>query len=635
MNIGAGRDTLTYHSSVSLNMGQLVEVPVGKRQVLAVVTKSVNKPEFTTREVAKIYKQKLPKHILDAVSWLHEYYKVPLSTILQTVIPAGMGKKRRTRSDIVVNNTSDKPTLPLNQYQEQALADVRSTTSSTILLHGITGSGKTNIYIKLAKDVIAAGKSVVILVPEIALTSQLIDRFSTHFDNLALIHSKQTEAERHLTWECIASAESPMVVIGPRSAIFAPVGEIGLIVIDEAHEPSYKQEQSPKYNTLRLASFLANKYGFKVVLGTATPLVADYYLAEQANGAIVSLKETAIEDATPPGISVVNLTSKTDFSKHRFFSNQLLSSIEKSLANGKQSLIFHNRRGSASLTICGECGWQALCDQCSIPLTLHADTYKLTCHTCCKNYNVPTSCPECHNTDIVHKGIGTKLIESELAKLWPKARLARFDGDTHSSSTLDRLYQEVQSGEIQLLIGTQILAKGLDLPKLETVGVIQADANLSIPDFGSEERVFQLLSQVIGRVGRGKNPSKVVVQTYQPDNPAIRFGVAQDYAGFYNYAIKKRRHDGFPPFSYLLKLTCTYKTEDAAVRGARKVAKMISQKYPDVVLYGPAPSFHERPGSSYRWQLTVKSKKRSRLLEILDENLGPHWQVDIDPTSLL
>ena len=634
--VNANNDRLTYHYPGKLKVGQVVEVPIGKKQVVAAVVKKTDKPEFATRAILKEFDGIiLPGHIMNTICWLKDYYQTPAPTVLQTVLPSGLGKARRCKYNSANKSGQLIPEPPLNKHQKQALDDVRYTTSSTVLLHGITGSGKTNIYIKLAKEVIAEQRSAIILVPEIALTSQLVNGFSQYFPDVVVVHSNQTEAERHVNWEYIMRSSQPLVAIGPRSAIFAPVQNLGLIVVDEAHEPSYKQEQAPKYNTLRLASFLAKKHGFKTIFGTATPTVADYYLAKQTNGAIVSLNEPAVKNRIKPKISIVNLTTKLNFKKHRFLSDKLIQSIDQSLANGKQTLIFHNRRGSANLTLCGNCGWQALCEYCFAPLTLHGDAYKLICHICGKNYNVITSCPDCGNADILHKGIGTKLIESEITKMWPKALIARFDGDTPKELALNNMFKDIQAGKANILIGTQILAKGLDLPNLETVGVIQADANLTIPDFSSEERAFQLLSQVIGRVGRNGNPSNVVVQAYRPDHEIIQQGVNQDYDGFYNYMIKKRAKDGFPPFTYLLKLTCTYKTEGAAIRNARKIVDHIGSRYPDIKVFGPAPAFYERRGGYYRWQIIAKSKKRARLLQVLNEKFGANWQYDIDPSSLL
>ncbi|MDR0397898.1 MAG: primosomal protein N' [Candidatus Nomurabacteria bacterium] len=636
VNIGATRGVLTYESSAKFRVGQVVETPVGKRQAIAIVVNTTTKPKFPTKPITRALEDTiLPEHIVSAVIWLSEYYRTPKPTVLQAVLPVGITKKRRCKNSNVTTSNHLKRALPLNKQQFKAIDDVKNTTSNTVLLHGVTGSGKTNVYIHLAQEELSNDRSSIILVPEISLTTQLVNNFSQYFPNVVVIHSNQTEAERHTNWERILRSDKPLVVVGPRSAIFAPVKKLGLVVIDEAHEPSYKQEQSPKYNSLRLASYLAKRHGFKAVFGTATPLVTDYYLAKRALGALATMKKPAVSGSVAPQISVVNLTTKHNFTKHRFFSNQLITSIEQSLNNGKQVLLFQNKRGSANLTICGNCGWQALCSNCYIPLTLHTDAYKLICHLCGKKYNITTSCPNCNNTDIVHKGVGTKLIESEATRLWPKVTIARFDGDTPKEFTLNNQFEYVKSGKTQILIGTQVLAKGLDLPNLETVGVVQADANLSLPDFNSEERVFQLLSQVIGRVGRNDQPSNVIIQTYQPESETIRFGTNQDYARFYDYLIKKRRKDGLPPFSYLLKLTCSYKTESTAVRNARQVAELIREKYPTVQVLGPAPSFYERRGEYYRWQVVVKSKKRATLLQVLSEKLGRNWQFDIDPNSLL
>jgi primosomal protein N' (replication factor Y) len=632
--VGKNASVLTYESDAALAIGQLVEVPVGKKTALGVVVRSVRKPAFTTREISSVFDELiLPTHVLDAIFWLSDYYKTPTATVLQSVLPAGIAKKRRAKTSGEARETTTD--LPLNQHQKKALADIKKSKSSTVLLHGITGSGKTNIYIQLALDATRRGQSAIILVPEIALTTQLVDNFQRYFPSVVVLHSNQTEAERHINWEKIIKSSEPMVVIGPRSAVFAPVKTPGLIVIDEAHEPSYKQEQSPKYSALRLASFLSKKHGFQTILGTATPLVADYYLADQSGDAVVELSHPAVKNRTAPKVQVVNLTAKPEFSRHRFLSNKLVQSITASLANGKQTLLFHNRRGSANLTICGDCGWQDLCAKCFAPLTLHADIFKMTCHICGVSQSIKTACPDCHNTDIVHKGIGTKLIEEEIRRLFPAAVVARFDADTPKELRLNAQFADVKTGKTQILIGTQVLAKGLDLPNLETVGVIQADANLSIPDFGSEERIFQLLSQVIGRAGRTESASNVIIQTFRPDSEVIRFGIAQDYAGFYEYMLRTRRANSFPPFTYLLILTCAYKTEAAAIRNAKQLAEVIKTKYPDTKLLGPAPSFYERRGDTYRWHVIVKSKRRARLLEIMGENLGPNWQVDIDPVSLL
>ena len=313
-----------------------------------------------------------------------------------------------------------------------------------------------------------------------------------------------------------------------------------------------------------------------------------------------------------------------------------IASIEKNLEAGKQTLIFHNRRGSASTTLCENCGWTAQCPTCFVPLVLHADSYDLSCHICGHHEKVPTSCPVCHSADIIHKGIGTKLIETELHALFPKSRVARFDSDNKADETVNSLYEDLYKGTIDIAIGTQVVAKGLDLPNLRTVGVIQADNGLSLPDFTASERAFQLLAQVIGRVGRDEHASEVIVQTYQPTHPAILFGLKQEYESFYTYALETRKKGYFPPYTYLLKLTTVYKTEQAAIRSAKNLAIELKKVLnPDVRLLGPTPAFYERQHDTYRWQLVLKSPRREYLIDALKHVPVVHWQSELDPQSLL
>jgi len=508
--------------------------------------------------------------------------------------------------------------------------------SGTILLQGVTGSGKTEIYKQLAHTMLAEHKSSIVLVPEISLTSQLVDEFTHEFKNVLVTHSHMSEAERHVAWKKALTSTEPLVVIGPRSALFMPVPHLGAIVVDEAHEPSYKQEQAPRYSALRAASILGRAAKARVILGSATPLVTDRYVAEANGSPIVILPRPARGNAKATSTLLIDMKKRDNFKKHRFISDALLQEIEHNTASGKQTLIFHNRRGSASTTLCENCGWTAECPRCFVPLVLHADTFTLSCHICDHRAKVPTHCPVCHSADIIHKGIGTKLIESELRRLFPKATIARFDGDNTNTETVNEKYKELYDGTIDIAIGTQVVAKGLDLPKLHTVGVIQADSGLSLPDYASTERAFQLLAQVVGRVGRDERDTTVVVQSYQPTHPVIQFGLTQNYEGFYEYALKERAKGGFPPFRYLLQLTDVYKTEAAAIRNAKALSQELRRVVPKgVEVLGPTPAFYERIHDSFRWQLTLKSPKREALIQALAYLPSTHWQADLDPSSLL
>ncbi|MBR2725608.1 primosomal protein N' [Candidatus Saccharibacteria bacterium] len=664
-------DSLTYDSNDSLVSGQIVMVPLARREVPGVVVKKVAQPDFKTRTILKVlYSKPLPAHLMQTAEFIRDYYMVPLGQAISLMLPQGVQKKRR-KTEQMFGNIDDKtfysgprrsrpsprseranprvaalrnapslecscrhlPTIPLNPAQKKALEGLEKAPGTTKLLFGITGSGKTNIYVKMAVRVLSGQKSVVLLVPEIALTGQLVQVFSAYFgDKIVLIHSKQTEAERHLIFEKILNSKEPMVVIGPRSALFAPVSSLGLIIIDEEHESTYHQENPPRYSAIRVASFMAKSAGCSLILGSATPIVEDYYLASK-QGSVVTLSEKAKTTAKPE-IKLIDFKNRDNFTKNKYFANELLEAIKRNLEAKRQTLIFHNRRGSAPLTICENCGEEILCPRCFLPLTLHADTYELVCHTCGFKEKVPVACPKCGTPGLVHKGFGTKLLEAELRKLFPKAIIRRFDADNKKGEGLEAVYDEVRDGTVDILVGTQTVAKGLDLPRLATVGVVQADAGLALPDFVAEERVFQLLTQVIGRVGRGHlATAEVFVQTFRPEHPVLELARNEDYLGFYRYAIEKRQKSGFPPFRFVMKLEITMKTEAVVLK---KVRELVSRLSVDkrLTVSPPQPAFHERNLQGYTWEIIVRAKSRKALLEAC-AGLDPNFKVTLDPPGLL
>ena len=628
---------LTYESESEYRYGQIVEFPLGKQTSIGLVIKKTTQPNFATKAIIRAIEDKpLPKHLVKAILWLADYYHCPLSSAINTALPRGITKSRRNTPKTLENTAYDKNSKnPLSAAQKRAIDEIEANPANTVLLHGITGSGKTNIYIELAKRQLQAQKSVILLVPEIALTSQLVQNFQQFFKDITLLHSEQTEAIRHTLWQKTLRADKPQIIIGPRSALFAPVDNLGLIIIDEAHEPAYHQDQNPKYSALRLASQMG-----KTVLGTATPLIADYYVCKQ-HDAIVELNELALKNDKTTTIETIDLKNRANFTRNHLISNQLIASIQQSLDQGLQSLIFHNRRGTAPLTICDQCGWQALCTNCLLPLTLHHDNYQLCCHTCGRSYPVPTACPECNNASIHHKGFGTKLIEEELKKLFPDAKIGRFDADTASDVQLNKVYSAVRDGDYDILVGTQMLAKGFDLPKLRTLGVVQADAGLNLPDFSSEERTYQLLSQVIGRANRGHQDSQIFIQTFQPEQKIIQFAQAGDYASLYNYLLDKRRAAKLPPYTFLLKLSLCYKTEKATITNARKLFKQIqyiikNDQLEQVFVTPPIPAFHEREHAHYTWQIIIKAKSRKNLVNIFEQlDKTSYLHYDFDPYTLL
>lgn len=630
---------LTYSFSENLEPGTIVEIPLGKSSTVGIVYKKVKKPEgdFKIKEIIKpLYDSPLPEHLLKAIVWLSGYYLVPLPQVVSLFLPNTLEKKHKIATDGSNNCELKNIDIPLNSAQKTTLSSLSKIESNTKLLHGITGSGKTNIYLTLAKKTFQENTSTILLVPEIALTSQLVEIFKETFgENVVLIHSKQTDKTRRETFEKILSSKSPKIVIGPRSALFSPLKNLGLIIIDEAHESTYFQDQTPKYSAIRLASFIAKSKNISCILGTATPKVEDYYLAKTHNSLVV-LKEKAKETSIKPDIKIIDLKNRDEFTTNRYFSNSLIQKIEENLKNGRQTLIYHNRRGSAPLTICESCGYEALCPNCFLPLTLHADSYKLICHTCGYKEKVPTSCPSCKHAEIIHKGFGTKLLETELKRLFKTATIARFDGDNEKDKTLDSLYKDVKSGKINIIIGTQTVTKGLDLPKLATVGIVQADSGLSLPDYSSEERTFDLLNQVLGRVGRGHiEEASAFIQTFHPESPVIKAAIGSDYETFYEYIIKKRQKSHLPPFYYIAKVSVVYKTEKTTISKIKEVYKAL-KTIDNIYLSAPTPAFHERLSTGFCWQIVIKSSNRKSLTDAIKSlETFPDIRLAIDPPSLL
>lgn len=631
------KDVFTYCSKQDLSIGHLVVIEVGKKEMVGVVMKKVPKPTYTTKPIISLIEETpIPIELVELTQWLSKYYNTPLPLVLQTILPRGIRKKRQIKQRSTPNAIRKRTSIVFNQEQSNAVAQIKSSTSGTFLLEGITGSGKTEVYIELARQSIEQGKSVIVLVPEISLTSQMLAEFSHHFKDIVIAHSVISESQRHTIWKNVLDSNEPRLVIGARSALFIPLRSIGLIIVDEAHEPSFKQEQAPRYSALRGASMLGRYHQAKVIFGSATPSIVDHYLAEKSENPILKLTKPARKNVTASKVSLVDMTKKDNISSHRFLSKQLLQELTEVIASGGQALIYHNRRGSASTTLCENCGWTSMCPTCYIPLTLHSDHHKLICHICNHKERVPTSCPICNHTDIIHKGVGTKLIETELGKIFPKSKIARFDADNEASQTLGERYGDLYSGKIDIAIGTQVVAKGLDLPHLRLVGVIQADSGLALPDFSSSERTFQLLAQVVGRVGRNEHNTKVIIQTYQMNHPSIVYGLSQDYQSFYDYCLSERKKAVFPPFTYLLKLVCSYKSEDAAIRASQSLARQLKETIDSsVIILGPTPAFYERRQDSFRWQLTLKSPKREHLIEVIKLVPRDHWQSELDPTSLL
>lgn len=628
-----GDEALTYSVNRPLSEGSIVLVPLRSKQTLGVVLREVPKPDFAAKEIIEIPDVPLlPKPLLDLSLWMKDYYPSSLGIITQQFLPKQLPKKPLTPLTFTESPETSLP--PLTQDQSNVLNDIKDL--GTFVLHGETGTGKTRVYIELSKKSLADGKSAIILTPEIGLTSQLERDFQHVFkDRVIVIHSQLTDVTRQRLWLRILQQDEPIIIVGPRSALFSPLKKIGFIAVDEAHETAYKQDQSPYYHASRIASKLAELHHAPVVLGSATPLVTDYFMAEAKGRPILRMEQTARDNnAVPVKIGVVDLRDRSKFTKKSYISDELIKAISEALSNKEQSLLFLNRRGTARVVFCDNCGWQATCPHCDLPLVYHGDTHSMRCHTCEYKASTPLSCPDCHNASVVFKSIGTKAIVDEVERLFPDAKIMRFDTDNKKSERIEHHYDAVKAGDVDIIIGTQTLAKGLDLPKLSVVGVIVADTSLYFPDFSAQERTYQLLSQVIGRVGRGHRDGKVVVQTYSPDSPLLQAILTKDWHNFYNRELDERKTFMFPPYCYLLKLTCRRATQKSAEQAADKFANELIHSSLKVTVEGPAPAFHERVQNKYQWQLVVKAKDRRELLKVI-KKLPSGWSYDIDPMNLL
>lgn len=632
---------LTYSSDDALEVLSVVSVPLRARTATGFVLGEVGRPGFAVRPIKSLVSDKpLPYHCLQLAQWMQEYYALNLSEALRQFAPT----KPAVRS---IKNEAAQPAThvqqeaqlqlhsPLTADQKKAIAQIKDSPSTTILLHGETGSGKTRVYLELARQTLAGGKSVILLTPEISLTTQLAIAAQAFLQiKPIIIHSQLSAARRKRLWLQALEASEPQLVIGPRSALFSPLPSLGLIVVDEAHEPAYKQEQSPRYSALRAASQLGALTGAKVIYGTATPNIADYYLADERS-AVVRMTQMALgEAASKVETAIIDLKDRKNFGSNSYLSKKMIDAINQTLSAKKQVIVYLNRRGSARVILCDNCGWRDLCPNCDVSLVYHADEHMAKCHICGFAHQPPLQCPTCGNTDIVYKTIGTKALAEQVEKLFPDKNVRRFDSDNKTDESINEVYHDLLSGKVDILVGTQLLAKGLDLPKLGLVCIVSAESSLTLPDFTAEERTFQLLYQVIGRVGRGHSKGAVVVQTYEPGGVVIQAAINRDYKLFYGYSLRERQMFRFPPFSYLLKLTVRRATAAGGQSASDRLKnELIAQGLP-VEIIGPTPAFYARRGKYFYYQLVCKSKDRDHLVA-LAKLVPSDWQIDLDPADLL
>ena len=623
-------NVFTYKSEVQIDTGAVISVPFGNQIKTGVVVAKTIKPKMKAKQIVSIHGVKLPKQSLKLLEWINEFYPKTPGLHTQHAIPKFVDK---LKLETVKNMPTQWPETksPLTKLQVKAVRDLSSNTKPSVL-YGVTGSGKTRVYSELAKQVLSSGKNVLVLYPEISLTAQTELELSKYLPAglINTYHSKQTPKQQKETWTRALTTTQGRVFIGPRSALFLPYSNLGLIVVDEAHENSYKQDTGSRYHGLMVAARLAAIHNAKIILGSATPPVNETALIASKKGQIVKLEETAIKSNSDKSVQIVDMRNKSNLSKHYPLSNQLIASVKESLNGNKQSMIFLNRRGTFRTILCEECGYALLCDNCDLPMTLHHDKYEANCHQCGNKKRINTTCPDCSH-DLIFRTPGIKAIEEEARKVFPGAVIKRFDSDNLKKDTLHENYEDILKGKVDILIGTQLITKGLDIPQLETVGILNADTSLMLPDYTSEEKAFQQLTQVSGRVGRGHTRGKVILQTHQPDNPVLRYIDAQDWPNFYKNELIKRKQNGLPPYSYSMKIWTSRATNESA---RSHLNKSILNIEGGVKILGPAPSFYEKTNGKYNWKAILLSSSRQALTKVA-QNLPKDVYFDLEPVNFL
>ncbi|MBC1542637.1 primosomal protein N' [Listeria seeligeri] len=505
---------------------------------------------------------------------------------------------------------------------------IEANKQETFLIHGVTGSGKTEIYLQTIEAKLKEGKEAIVLVPEISLTPQMVERFKSRFGSeVAVLHSALSSGEKYDEWRKIDRKEA-RVVVGARSAVFAPFENLGIIIIDEEHEASYKQEDNPRYHARDVAIWRAMKYQCPVVLGSATPSLESFARAKKGVYTLIELP-SRVNDRAMPEVNVVDMREELRKENRTEFSTELLEKIKDRIAKKEQTVLMLNRRGYSSFVMCRDCGYVVECPNCDISQTYHQASNKMKCHYCGHEEPVPQKCPSCEGEHIRYFGTGTQKVEESLTKLIPEARVIRMDVDTtRTKGAHEKLLRSFRNHEADILLGTQMIAKGLDFPDITLVGVLNADTMLHLPDFRASERTFQLLTQVSGRAGRHERTGEVVVQSYNPEHYSIEFAKKHDFIGFYHHEMQLRKMGAYPPFYYLTMINVSDENEMKAIRTIQEMANFLRGKLgPEAVILGPVPSTIARIKNKYRYQCIIKYKIEPNLKQEL-KTLITHYQKD-------
>jgi primosomal protein N' (replication factor Y) len=613
--------------ATDLKIGSIVQVPFGKRSGLGIVTDlHHNQPSgYQLKPISKLINPTpLPAELAHLVRWLQAYYVVPLEQAMKPVLPSGIGTTRRKPYQPSTEAAAELPSL--NTQQHAALKQL--TIRGKHLLYGVTGSGKTMVYAHLIQQTLQSGQSALLMLPEIVLAESLNHAITKYFPQAIVLHSGLRPAERLARWQYILenSPDHPLLIVGTRSALFAPIAKLGCIIVDEAHEPSYKQDSGMRYHGCDVAAQLSNLHQANLVFGSATPSLNHFQLAQA--GRLKLVKLTNRHANTPmPAIEFVHSP------RGQAISEELRQAITDTLAAAHQVILLHNRRGSARSAVCTSCGELQRCPSCEVALTYHADIGKLICHYCGRRSSPPAVCSACKHGDIRFVGFGTKAVVSELREIFPKARIARLDTDSARTGDAQALIARMHAGDIDILVGTQMIGRGLDFDKVSLAGIISAESALAIPDYSASERAFDLMVQAAGRAGRRHTQGQVIVQTYNAEQPLLQAVAQHSYEQFATNELALRRKYLYPPYAYLVQLECGYAERD---RGQRELTKLKSNwaSRPSLQLVGPVAAHPFGRGRRYYWQLVAKSRRRAELVELC-KSLPPTITHNLDPINLL
>lgn len=609
-----------------------------KAKLVGVVTSLVDEQNYTQ------FKAKVRKNAHKQLELLEFLYQNPHQSFLQTKLQADLqvslnqlkkaaqqgwlklAQQERYRDpygDKTLQVTTPKQLTPEQQRAvEQIDQAITAKNATTFLLEGVTGSGKTEVYLQAIAHVLSQGRSALMLVPEISLTPQMVQRVKERFGkDVAMLHSALSDGERYDEWRRIERKEAK-VVVGARSAIFAPLDDLGLIIIDEEHEASYKQEDMPHYQARDVALWRGKYHNCPVVLGSATPDLATRARAQKGVYQQLNLTKR-INGSSLPQVTLVDMREAVKTAPAPDFSQILLDQITERLARKEQVVLMLNRRGYSSFVLCRDCGFVLKCPNCDVSLTLHMDTHSMKCHYCGHEEAIPNRCPSCDSKKIRYYGTGTQKVQAELEKLLPEARILRMDVDTtRKKGAHERLLAKFGAHEADILLGTQMIAKGLDFPDVTLVGVLNADTSLSLPDYRSSERTFQLLTQVSGRAGRADKTGQVVIQTYNPEHYAIQLACRQDYEQFFFYEMNLRHLNNYPPYYYTIKITVSAKSEAEAAKESFAIKKGLDQCLsPQALVLGPTPSSILKIKNRFYYQLVIKYKQEPALEKYLQDLL--------------